>query len=1255
MSDKRHDNTAFNFGQERKARLTSMITGLLSLALQAKSCLYQIQSSNDARFPPEQIRLLIALARTRPLLEAYEEQVILQYGPIKNDVEEVLASLETCLSELSNGLSMMRDEAQKLKDYEKSLQHDKVILHRIDYWKARQTTSKLRAVATKNRLEIVTVALNTARTKLERSVQNTRTLFHNISSEIRNAEFQDRNSVLPREGTFETNLSAHKSLLGSAIVGSESCFVSSIRFETWTRDVPFPQLLWCFGKPGCGKSVLSAQIVAHLMRLVEDDDEQAVAFYYFSPNEPSTVEDVAKVLLYQLHLQATDALDAYDALQPSTEIGSGLHTSELLSALEKAIIQFRRVYIVLDGFDEISDHQSNRMSRLTDVLVASHASFLITSRQRGNVSPEFSSLWTIEIKATEADLALFMTNYFQVISDEGESISESTKHEMIEQACGNFLRFKLSMDNLNTSGISKNMQTLMNALSSDPMAVNVESVELASGGSYEESQAARTYKNCKGYLEQITKLLSDERILTILVAYMCTDVNEETAGTVLPCRKGFSLIHLMAWFGLDDLTPVKRHSHAVPSPALIIDGHGRSPLHIAAGRGHHTFICCFMMSFGPEYLNLTDNVGRTALHYAVLGRHADAVQVLLNFKCELKTKDYREKTAWHYAVEYGNCNTIRPMINSIEPSSDDRNSALNLGIRNGQAKFAEFLIARGATLDAECLIRAIPSKSEPMLQLLTKNSADVNARSAFQGTTPLHVAFRQSGHIAKILLDGCADIRVRDDLGRTPLFDAVETADLPLIELCLRHGFRTDDVDKLGMTPLHFAVQLSKPVVVHFLLFRRADVDINVCDNKGRSPLFLAVETGDNDCASLLLHHRANANRGDLAGQSPLVMALKNADFPVIETLLSCGATVKQMDYPKDLQDTLQKFFRQSEAEYRTRVRAYRGTHNASTDAGDIPSSGASEITKLRAQALDPSSYKIAWICAHPFEMDAARACLDEVYESPPAATAADTNIYIHGRIGNHLIIIARPSPNAFGIASMVTRIRLLLYSFSRVRLGFQIGIGSGVPTAKNLELGDVIVALSPERPPFESQSLVELRIGSSIRPTRRSRDLHPRIPSLIRDAIPVLQSELEKARLPGIAEHVEDVLNSNPHIREEYKRPERSMHEVDFTKASAQLGRDPPLVHHGKIASTDIYVKDAQTRDRIWDKYEVLCLEREAFGVPDILPRVVIRGICDFADSRHDQQWQRYAALTAAVYTKELLKKISPTELEDEVRNVVV
>ena len=54
-----------------------------------------------------------------------------------------------------------------------------------------------------------------------------------------------------------------------------------------------------------------------------------------------------------------------------------------------------------------------------------------------------------------------------------------------------------------------------------------------------------------------------------------------------------------------------------------------------------------------------------------------------------------------------------------------------------------------------------------------------------------------------------------------------------------------------------------------------------------------------------------------------------------------------------------------------------------------------------------------------------------------------------------------------------------------------------------------------------------------------------------------------------------------------------------------------------------------------------------EAAGLVDNFPCLVIRGICDYADSHKNKNWQRYAAATAAAYAKELLSIIPGNQVE--------
>jgi hypothetical protein len=87
------------------------------------------------------------------------------------------------------------------------------------------------------------------------------------------------------------------------------------------------------------------------------------------------------------------------------------------------------------------------------------------------------------------------------------------------------------------------------------------------------------------------------------------------------------------------------------------------------------------------------------------------------------------------------------------------------------------------------------------------------------------------------------------------------------------------------------------------------------------------------------------------------------------------------------------------------------------------------------------------------------------------------------------------------------------------------------------------------------------------------------------------------------------------------------------------------PVVHYGLIASGNQVMRDGTVREQLRKHFNVLCFEMEAAGLMDTFPCLVIRGICDYADSHKNKIWQDYAAAVAAAYAKELLNILPSQE----------
>jgi len=89
--------------------------------------------------------------------------------------------------------------------------------------------------------------------------------------------------------------------------------------------------------------------------------------------------------------------------------------------------------------------------------------------------------------------------------------------------------------------------------------------------------------------------------------------------------------------------------------------------------------------------------------------------------------------------------------------------------------------------------------------------------------------------------------------------------------------------------------------------------------------------------------------------------------------------------------------------------------------------------------------------------------------------------------------------------------------------------------------------------------------------------------------------------------------------------------------------------------------MRSATKRDKISTELGgVLCFEMGAAGLMNSFPCLVIRGVCDYADSHKSKRWQAYTARMAAAYAKELLSEILTAEIaeihtvEEAIREIV-
>lgn len=319
------------------------------------------------------------------------------------------------------------------------------------------------------------------------------------------------------------------------------------------------------------------------------------------------------------------------------------------------------------------------------------------------------------------------------------------------------------------------------------------------------------------------------------------------------------------------------------------------------------------------------------------------------------------------------------------------------------------------------------------------------------------------------------------------------------------------------------------------------------------------------------------------------------------------------------------------------------------------------------------ASYAIGWIAALPVERAAATAQLDDRHEAPEdfEQHPSDTNSYTWGRIGKHNIVIASLPAGVYGTTAAATTASNLLASLPAIKIGLLVGIGGGIPRHldQDVRLGDVVVS----QPEGTTGGVIQYDLGkATLNGQWEPRGILHKPPQVLLNALAALQAEHEIVP-PKIPDLLEEMLTRMPQMRKPKKKEPGYVHQgfendrlfpsgyghiegptCDKCDPSEETQRDErdttnPDIHYGIIASGNTLVKDAGTRDKIAESAgsQCLCVEMEAAGLMDGFPCLVIRGICDYADSHKNDRWQRYAAATAAAYAKELLSHVPMNQLQ--------
>ncbi|KAL4820369.1 ankyrin repeat-containing domain protein [Aspergillus spinulosporus] len=267
---------------------------------------------------------------------------------------------------------------------------------------------------------------------------------------------------------------------------------------------------------------------------------------------------------------------------------------------------------------------------------------------------------------------------------------------------------------------------------------------------------------------------------------------------------------------------------------------GTTPLMEAAFAGNIPFMK-LLLEKDPGGLNKIDKYWATALWYAVYGRHAPAVALLL----EQPSIDVNHPVT---VGEGEDVHQITPLLHALW---------------NGRGEY-------------------------DIVSLLIKHpETDLTFPNEY-GDTAIHLAVQNKREdIVRDMLEcGRLDVNITDSVGRTPLHEAAAGCDdTGLIELLLaQDGINGNcQTSSTGATPL----MITKSPRRMEVLLAHPGIEIDLVDDFGWSALGYTAWRGDLECARELLQHGARPDLQDTDGYTPINRAEQAKQWDMVKLLES--------------------------------------------------------------------------------------------------------------------------------------------------------------------------------------------------------------------------------------------------------------------------------------------------------------------------------------------------------------------------------
>lgn len=301
-----------------------------------------------------------------------------------------------------------------------------------------------------------------------------------------------------------------------------------------------------------------------------------------------------------------------------------------------------------------------------------------------------------------------------------------------------------------------------------------------------------------------------------------------------------------------------------------VDDSGRTALMAAAYNGVEEMVD-YLIQHGAN-IERTDHEGLTALHYAAEGRrNSDSiVRALLSHDCKVDRRDFKSRTPLVLALD-SDVNTVRLLL--------EKGASPDTLLTNGRTP----------------LMHAVSRGSIELTRVLLEHKAQVDVQLKHQPAGWSAMMFATSlGHdvILQMLIDvvGAQSLSQPTKAG-SRLINLIRTEETLRVILQYPKWIDLNHQDANGNTLLHLSIDKARACQDMYKLLINGGADLNIQNQRGLTPLMMAVMINEKKIVRLLLAQPdINPDIQSAKYGGALQQAAEKCNFDILKMLIEAGA-----------------------------------------------------------------------------------------------------------------------------------------------------------------------------------------------------------------------------------------------------------------------------------------------------------------------------------------------------------------------------